>query len=68
MSDPDNVDRRFDALEESTASGYLNGTNLWLGWMLYHDDPTLDPLELTLENLVPKITEESLEGNGFGRR
>jgi len=61
MADPDNSSRCFDDLEESTASGYDYGVKLWLGWLLEYDDPTLQPANLTLENLVPLITEESLE-------
>ena len=61
MVDPDNLDRCFDALEESTASGYYNGVLLWLGWLLQYDNPSLTPAELTLEHLIPKITQDSLE-------
>jgi len=62
MSDVDDEDRPFDALEASTALGYYIIMLLWLGWFLYHDQPALDPNELTLESLIPKITEEALEG------
>ncbi|MBW4472587.1 MAG: hypothetical protein KME45_19775 [Stenomitos rutilans HA7619-LM2] len=62
MSDPDNLDRSFDELEASTASGYDSGIHLWLGWDLYHDNPALNPHDLTLEHLIPKITQDDLEG------
>jgi len=61
MADPDNLERCFDELEESTAAGYANGVKLWLGWLLEYDEPALKPTELTLEHLVPYITEESVE-------
>lgn len=61
MADPDSLDRPFVELEESTASGYHKVLLLWLGWSLYYDSPSLDPNELTLEHLVPKVSESSLE-------
>jgi len=61
MADPANSSRCFDDLEESTASGYDYGVKLWLGWLLEYDEPALKPAELTLQHLVPYITEESVE-------
>ncbi|MEP0914164.1 hypothetical protein NDI45_24975 [Leptolyngbya sp. GB1-A1] len=62
MADLDDLDRCFDELEESTASGYYKGVLLWLGWTLYYDDPSLNPAELTLKTLLPQIFEDNLEG------
>lgn len=61
MADLDDTSRVFTQLEDSTASGYQTGTLLWLGWLCHQDDPSLNPNELTLEHLVPYISEEMLE-------
>jgi len=68
MVDPDNLDRFFDELQESTASGYYKGVLLLLGWLLRHDNPSLTPAELTLEHLIPKITQDSLESLSVKQR
>jgi len=61
MTAPNYVDRCFMELEEKTADGYLSGVLLWLGWLVHEENPTLNPEELMLEHLVPKITEDMLD-------
>lgn len=60
MQDIDDPNRPFDEVEESTAFGYLKGTGLWLGWILYYDDPAKSGT-LRLEDLIPKILEKDLD-------
>ncbi len=62
MSDPDNLDRCFEALQESTASGYFRGVLLLLGWLIDYDNVALIAEDPTLVQPFPESTEEALEG------
>jgi hypothetical protein len=61
MTAPNHFERCFDEVEKTTADTYLSGILLLLGWVLHEDQPTLNPEALSLEHLVPLITEEMLE-------
>lgn len=62
MSDPDHLDRCFEALQESTADGYSRGVLLWLGWLLDYDNVALIAEDPILVKPLPESTQEAFEG------
>ena len=61
MTDLHRCDRQFSAIEQSTAKGYDKDAKLLLGFLLHVQNPNLSPEDLSLELLIPLVSEEELQ-------